>query len=64
VSPFASETVATKLYQTPGFAVVGGVPEIFGGVFVPVPDPLTVIENAGSEAVPPLPSLTLMTMFE
>jgi hypothetical protein len=29
-SPSASDTVAMKLYQTPGFAVVGGVPEIFG----------------------------------
>ena len=31
VSPFASVAVATKLYQTPGLAVVGGVPETLGG---------------------------------
>jgi hypothetical protein len=41
---------------------VGGVPEIVGGWFV-VPEPLTVIENAGSAALD-APSLTLMTMFE
>ena len=35
-----------KLYQTPGFAVVGGVPEIFGGVRRPGPDdPTTVLEQ-------------------
>ena len=31
MSPLASETVATKLYQTPGFAVVGGVPQTTQG---------------------------------
>jgi hypothetical protein len=29
-----------------------------------VPELLTVMENGGSDAVPPLPSLTLMMMFE
>ena len=53
-----------KLYQTPGLAVVGGVPEITGGLFVLLVPLVTVIENAGSDAVPPLPSLTLILMFE
>ena len=39
------------------------MPEITGGLFV-VPVLLTVIENGASEALPPLPSLTLMMMFE
>ena len=30
-------------------AVVGGVPEIFGAL-LPVPEPLTVIENAGVDS--------------
>jgi hypothetical protein len=62
-SPFGSEMVAMKLYQTPTLAVVEGTPEIRGGEFVPELVPVTVIENAGSDAVD-VPSLTLMRMFE
>ena len=63
VSPFGSESVAMKLYQTPALIVVGGVPEIRGGELVLEPEPVTVIENAGSHAVE-VPSLTPMRMFE
>jgi hypothetical protein len=61
-SPFGSEIVARKPYQRPALIVVGGVPEIVGGRFVPV-GPVTVIENGGSDAVD-LPSLTLILIFE
>ena len=63
VSPFGSEIVAMKLYQTPTLAVVGGVPEIRGGELPPEVEPVTVIENAGSQAVD-VPSVTPMRMFE
>jgi hypothetical protein len=62
-SPFASEIVAMKLYQTPTLAVVGGVPEMRGGEFVPELEPVTVIEKAGRYAVD-VPSLTLIRIFE
>jgi len=58
VPPFASLAVGVNAYCVPAVAVVGGVPEITGGVF----DDTTVIENAGS-GVDALPSLTLITML-
>jgi hypothetical protein len=62
VLPSGSRAVGVNAYATPVRTEVGGVPEIVGGWFV-VPEVLTVIENAGSEALA-TPSLTLMTMFE
>ncbi len=53
-----SFAVGVNVYCVPTVAVVGGVPEIVGGVF----DDATVIANAGS-AVDALPSLTLITML-
>src|SRR5688572_4784406 len=58
VPPSASPAVGVNVYCVPTVAVVGGVPEIVGGVF----DDATVIANAGS-AADALPSLTLMTML-
>jgi hypothetical protein len=58
VLPFASLAVGVNVYCVPTVAVVGGAPEITGGVF----DDATVIENAGS-GVEALPSLTLITML-
>src|SRR5512139_2147970 len=58
VPAFASLAVGVNVYCVPTVAVVGGVPEITGGVF----EDATVIENAGS-GVDALPSLTLITMF-
>ena len=63
VSPFGSEMVARKPYQTPARAVVDGVPEIRGGELPLEPEPLTVIEKAGSHTVE-VPSVTPMRMFE
>src|SRR5882672_236206 len=54
---FTSFAVGVNEYATPTFTVVAGVPVIVGAVFT------TVIENAGSAAVPPLPSLTPITML-
>ena len=64
VSPSASEAVGRKLYHLSAGIAVFGVPEIEGGELLPepVPVPVTVIENAGSEVVA-LPSLTRMTML-
>ncbi len=50
VLPSGSRAVGVNAYATPVRTEVGGVPEIVGGWFV-VPEVLTVIENAGSEAV-------------
>src|SRR6185295_1512446 len=58
VPPFASLAVGVNVYCVPAVAVVGGVPEITGGVF----EDTTVIANAGN-GVDALPSLTLMTML-
>ena len=63
VLPSGSRAVGVNAYATPVRTEVGGVPEIVGGWFVVPPEVLTVIENAGSEAVA-TPSLTLMMMFE
>jgi len=53
-----SFAVGVNVYCVPTVAVVGGVPEIVGGVL----DDATVIANAGS-GVDALPSLTLITML-
>jgi hypothetical protein len=58
VPPLASLAVGVKVYCVPTVAVVGGVPEIVGGVF----EDATVMENAGN-AAEAVPSLTLMTML-
>ena len=61
VLPSGSRAVGVNAYATPVRTEVGGVPEIVGGWFVV---PVTVIENAGRDVIPPLPSSTLMRMFE
>ena len=61
-SPFASLAVGVKLYATPTFALVDGVPLIFGAVFV-VDEPDTVMLNVGSDAFV-TPSVAVMTMLE
>src|SRR5690606_31741595 len=61
-SPFGWFAGGGKLYCWPCITWLGGVPEIVGGAFVaPLP---TVIENGPIESLPPLPSLTVITMPE
>jgi hypothetical protein len=58
VLPSGSLAVGVNVYAVPTIAVVVGVPEIVGGLFVAT----TVIENVGS-AADSVPSLTLIAMF-
>ena len=64
VLPSGSLRGRRERVRAPVFTDVGGVPEIVGGWFVPLPEALTVIEKRRERRVPPLPSLTLMMMFE
>ena len=63
VLPSASAAVGRNEYSVPCSTDVAGAPEIVGARFVGTLVPLTVIANAGSEALAE-PSLALMTMFE
>ena len=59
VSLSGSDAVGVKPYAAPEFTEVTGVPLIVGARFGAAD---TVSVNAGSDAPPPLPSLTLITM--